>query len=114
MSCQTHAEHEHKHGSNCGHVAIKHDNHVDYVHDGHLHQVHDGHVDECKLAISSNHPANCTPEHKCQGHDASHKHGEDCGHDTVPHGDHLDYLVEGHLHRPCGSHCDDHGALSAA
>jgi hypothetical protein len=32
----------------------------------------------------------------------------------VPHGDHNDYLVGGHLHSPHGEHCDDHGALSLA
>jgi hypothetical protein len=30
----------------------------------------------------------------------------------VPHGDHRDYLVSGHLHSPHGQHCDDHGALT--
>jgi hypothetical protein len=29
----------------------------------------------------------------------------------VPHGDHVDYLVAGHLHHPHGGHCDDHGPL---
>jgi hypothetical protein len=29
----------------------------------------------------------------------------------VPHGDHTDYLVGDHLHRPHGDHCDDHGGL---
>ncbi len=114
MSCETHNNHDHKHGNNCGHVAIKHDDHVDYVHDGHLHQVHSDHVDECKLPVSGSNPVKCTPEHRCEGHDAGHKHGTDCGHDAVPHGDHLDYLVSGHLHSPCGTHCDDHGVLSAA
>jgi hypothetical protein len=32
----------------------------------------------------------------------------------VPHGDHADYLVSGHLHHAHGGHCDDHGAVSAA
>jgi hypothetical protein len=31
----------------------------------------------------------------------------------VPHGDHLDYWVDGHLHHPCSGHCDDHGPLVA-
>jgi hypothetical protein len=26
----------------------------------------------------------------------------------------VDYLVNGHLHSPCGTHCDNHGALAAA
>jgi hypothetical protein len=29
----------------------------------------------------------------------------------VPHGDHVDYLVLGHLHHPCSGHCDDHGPM---
>jgi hypothetical protein len=32
----------------------------------------------------------------------------------VPHGDHTDYLVDGHLHHPHGDHCDDHGPLRPA
>jgi hypothetical protein len=32
----------------------------------------------------------------------------------VPHGDHTDYLVAGHLHHPHGDHCDDHGELRLA
>jgi hypothetical protein len=32
----------------------------------------------------------------------------------VPHGDHVDYLVEGHLHYPHGGHCDDHGPVTKA
>jgi hypothetical protein len=30
----------------------------------------------------------------------------------VPHGDHIDYLVNGRLHHPHGNHCDDHGPLT--
>jgi hypothetical protein len=29
----------------------------------------------------------------------------------VPHGNHVDYLVEGHLHHFHGDHCDDHGRV---
>jgi hypothetical protein len=29
----------------------------------------------------------------------------------VPHGGHVDYLVEGHLHHPHEVHCDDHGSV---
>jgi hypothetical protein len=32
----------------------------------------------------------------------------------VPHGDHVDYLVGGHLHHPHGNHCDDHGPVQTA
>jgi hypothetical protein len=41
-------------------------------------------------------------------------HGPGCGHEAVPHGDHVDYLVSGHLHHPHDGHCDDHGALELA
>lgn len=39
----------------------------------------------------------------------AHEHGPDCGHEAVAHDDHLDYLVDGHLHHPHDGHCDDHG-----
>jgi hypothetical protein len=32
----------------------------------------------------------------------------------VPHGEHIDYLVDGHLHYPHGDHCDDHGPVTLA
>lgn len=48
-------------------------------------------------------------KHECTGHDKSHTHGSACGHETVTHGDHVDYLVEGHLHNMHAGHCDDHG-----
>ncbi|MBO3143298.1 zinc transporter permease [Dermatophilus congolensis] len=37
---------EHKHGEDCGHEAVKHDDHVDYLHDGHKHAEHEDHYDE--------------------------------------------------------------------
>ncbi len=46
--CKPHQGHEHRHGPNCGHKAIEHDDHIDYEHDGHLHRVHEDHVDECE------------------------------------------------------------------
>jgi hypothetical protein len=110
-----HAGHSHQHGPNCGHTAIKHDGHVDYLHDGHLHHpTKSGDVEEHTLAVNASNPAQCTPKHQCGGHDAGHKHGSGCGHDAVPHGDHVDYVVNGHLHHPHGDHCDDHGKLAKA
>jgi len=38
--------HPHEHGSDCGHVAVRHGDHVDYVHDGHRHAAHGEHYDE--------------------------------------------------------------------
>jgi hypothetical protein len=104
---RVHEQHAHTHGPGCGHRAIKHGDHFDYLHDGHIHRVHGDHVDDCLL----NHPAGCTPSHRCGAHSAEHVHGEGCGHEAVPHLDHIDYLVAGHLHHPHGSHCDDHGHL---
>lgn len=39
---------------------------------------------------------------------AEHQHGENCGHETVPHGDHVDYLHDGHKHAAHGDHYDEH------
>ncbi len=47
LAHETHADHPHKHGEKCGHVAEKHGDHTDYLHDGHKHKVHEGHNDEC-------------------------------------------------------------------
>lgn len=105
-----HDDHAHVHGPRCGHVAIAHGDHVDYLHDGHLHAMHGGHVDECAFAVDAANPATCRP-HRCADHAADHRHGAGCGHEAFPHGDHLDYLVGGHLHHPCDGHCDDHGAV---
>jgi hypothetical protein len=111
MSHLTHSSHVHQHGPGCGHTAIRHGDHVDYAHEGHLHHAHDDHVDECALEVGAVNPADCTPSHACGSHDAAHAHGPGCGHEAIPHGDHTDYLVAGHLHHPHGSHCDDHGAV---
>ncbi len=109
-----HDRHEHQHGPECGHKTIEHEGHTDYLHDGHLHHVHDGHVDEHVLGAGKTNPAGCTPTHTCTGHDVRHTHGGTCGHDAVPHGDHVDYVVTGHLHHSHDKHCDDHGAVQLA
>lgn len=107
-----HANHDHVHGPGCGHTPVKHAGHVDFLHDGHLHhQRGDGGVEEHAIEVTKTNPADCTPAHACDGHPASHVHGPGCGHEAVPHGDHVDYLVDGHLHHPHGGHCDDHGPL---
>ena len=109
-----HADHSHQHGADCGHVAVHHEGHVCYLHDGHLHYPHADHVDEHVIAVSGDNPADCTPGHDCGSYAPGHVHGPDCGHEAVPHGDHVCYLVEGHLHYPHGDHCDDHGVLQTA
>lgn len=108
---KTHEGHTHVHGENCGHTALRHEGHTDYLHNGHLHHMHEGYVDEHVLAVNADNPAACTPDHVCGGHERGHQHGPDCGHEVVPHGDHVDYLVEGHLHHFHGDHCDHHGAV---
>lgn len=109
----THEDHDHRHGSGCGHTAIRHGDHLDYLHDGHLHhQNADGTVEEHALAVSERNPDGCTsPGHSCAD---GHRHGPGCGHEAVPHGDHVDYLVNGRLHHPHGDHCDDHGPVELA
>lgn len=107
-----HLHHTHRHGQGCGHTAVVHNGHVDYLHDGHLHHQDGDTVVEHQLEVSSDFPADCTPDHKCGGHDSAHSHGPGCGHAAIPHGDHVDYLVDGHLHHPHGSHCDFHGAIA--
>lgn len=42
--------------------------------------------------------------------DHMHTHGPGCGHETVPHGDHVDYLHDGHLHHMHDGHVDEHCA----
>ena len=37
-----------------------------------------------------------------------HDHGPDCGHVAVKHGDHVDYVHDGHRHASHGEHYDEH------
>jgi len=48
------------------------------------------------------------PGHTTVPEDHTHRHGEGCGHVAVPHGDHVDYVHDGHRHAPHGSHYDEH------
>ncbi len=109
-----HEGHSHQHGPACGHTGIKHQGHVDYLHDGHLHHQDGTALEEHTLEVSATNPAACTPTHDCGGHEKAHKHGANCGHNAIPHGDHTDYVVDGHLHHPHGGHCDDHGKVKLA
>ncbi|WP_036494678.1 hypothetical protein [Neisseria weaveri] len=106
-NCHTHQNHDHVHDADCGHTAIKHGDHIDYIHDGHLHHEHNGHYDEHILEVNETNPDNCNEAHHC----GTHVHGEGCGHEAVPHGDHIDYIVNGRLHHQHGDHCDDHGPV---
>src|ERR1700746_687067 len=113
-SAPTHPDHAHQHGPDCGHPAVHHSGHVDYLHDGQLHHPHEGHVDDHVIAVTGENPEPCPSHHRCGGHDAGHVPGPSCGHEPVPHGNHVDYRVAGHLHHPHGDHCDDHGPLASA
>lgn len=44
----------------------------------------------------------------------NHEHGPGCGHPAVAHGDHVDYLHDGHRHAPHEGHYDDHSAATTA
>ncbi|WP_444922519.1 hypothetical protein [Microbulbifer sp. CnH-101-G] len=79
------------------------------MHNGHLHHPHRGHYDEHVLEVSNKNPDDCNPI-TASTH-ATHVHGEHCGHERIPHGDHFDYLVDGRLHHVHGDHCDDHGPV---
>src|SRR5438105_1547685 len=103
-----HQGHAHSHAAGCGHMAIQHGDHTDYVHEGHLHHPHGDHVDECAIDAAGTNPSACTPSHACSDHEAGHRHGAGCGHETLPHGGHTDYVVGNHLHHAHESHCDDH------
>jgi hypothetical protein len=113
-TCKVHPGHSHTHGSGCGHKTIKHENHVDYLHDDHLHHVHGDHIDCHSLTIGGENAASCNPNQQCTAHDKSHQHGKGCGHDAVPHGDHICYVVSGHLHNPHAGHCDHHGKVHSS
>ncbi|MEO6019543.1 MAG: metal ABC transporter permease [Knoellia sp.] len=39
-----------------------------------------------------------------------HEHGPVCGHESIPHEDHVDYLHDGHRHAPHADHYDEHDA----
>src|ERR1043165_7725275 len=48
----------------------------------------------------------------CKSHEnQAPRHGEQCGHKAIQHGDHTDYLHDGHLHSAHIGHYDEH-ALS--
>ncbi|KZN30021.1 hypothetical protein N480_03495 [Pseudoalteromonas luteoviolacea S2607] len=108
MSCsQSHKHTDHAHGPTCGHTAVRHGDHVDYLVDGKLHHPHGDHCDEHVIEVSSVNPDECNHAHQTNGH----KHGPNCGHEAIQHGDHVDYIVDGRLHHQHGDHCDDHGPV---
>jgi len=110
-NCTPHNEHIHEHGPACGHTAVDHNGHTDYLQHGHLLHPHGDHYDLHVLAVTEQNPDRCTNGHRCECHEPQHVHGPGCGHEPVPHGDHVGYLVDGHLHHPHGDHCDNHGPV---
>jgi hypothetical protein len=48
-------------------------------------------------------------KHHAEGHDSDHEHNVGCGHLSLLHKDHTDYIVNGRLHHPHDGHCDDRG-----
>ena len=48
------------------------------------------------------------PDEHLHSPDHVHVHGEGCGHTAVHHGDHVDYIHDGHRHAPHGEHYDEH------
>ena len=104
----------HQHGPGCGHIAVGHQGHTDYLESGHLEHQEGNRVERHVIEVDAEHPNRCTVSQGTGGHPQDHVHGPNCGHPAVRHGDHTDYLVEGRLHHPHGSHCDDHGELLKA
>lgn len=47
-------------------------------------------------------------DHRHDEEHVDHDHGPDCGHVAVRHGDHVDYVHDGHRHAPHGRHYDEH------
>jgi len=96
--------HNHKHGPGCGHTSILHHGHVDYLHSGHLHHQEGKFLEEHEIEISDENKNECKPV-SCRG-----SHDTD-GSEAIPHGDHVDFIVNGRLHRIHDDHCDDHGPV---
>lgn len=104
-----HSHDSHLHGPGCGHPAIRHGDHLDYLQNGKLVHLDGEQPIEHHIDVSQTNPDDCRP--LPESFTDGHRHGPGCGHPPVPHGDHIDYLVDGRLHHPHGDHCDDHGPL---
>lgn len=53
------------------------------------------------------HPADAPSDHLVTD-EHPHQHGPQCGHVAVEHGDHVDYVHDGHRHAPHEKHYDEH------
>lgn len=106
METHTTGKQPHVHGPGCGHQSVKHGDHVDYIFDGHLHHVQDDGTIDHILDVTVANPDVCRKT-ECR---TPGKHGPEA--ERIPHGDHVDYLVQGRLHHVHGDHCDDHGQVT--
>ncbi len=48
------------------------------------------------------------PREVYESEEGLHQHGDDCGHEAVEHGDHVDYVHEGKHHWWNGHHWSEH------
>lgn len=103
-------DHAHAHADDCGHTKVAHLDHSDFLHDGHMHNVHANHADEHVVAVSAQNPEGEDPI-AAERHDGHMHSMSDEAHAAIPHGDHVDFLHDGHLHHVHGDHMDEHGAL---
>lgn len=49
-----------------------------------------------------------TSEHERHVEEHTHQHGDGCGHESVQHDDHVDYVHDGHRHSAHDDHYDEH------
>eukprot|EP01114_Cavostelium_apophysatum_P015021 TRINITY_DN4013_c0_g1_i1.p1 TRINITY_DN4013_c0_g1~~TRINITY_DN4013_c0_g1_i1.p1 ORF type:complete len:382 (-),score=49.80 TRINITY_DN4013_c0_g1_i1:50-1195(-) len=102
---------DHHHHPSCGHLAIVHNGHIDFLNHSRLQHFHkaSGMLSDHELTGDS-YPSECAPINKPH-HETAHIHGPNCGHQTLQHDGHTDYLVDNVLHHFHNGHCDLHGEL---
>lgn len=62
------------------------------------------------ILVAVRHRATARRSRLTEAHE--HEHGRDCGHPALPHGDHVDYLHDGHRHAAHGGHYHEHGSAT--
>jgi hypothetical protein len=108
-----HTKSEHVHGGpSCKHKKVKHGDHFDYSHDGQFHASHQEHYDNHGLVATADSSRSVATADDLKVTTHEHKHGADCGHKSIKHGDHLDYQHDDHFHATHTDHYDDHGPLA--
>ena len=69
-------------------------------------------IDHCDCIIKEEASMDSPMEtEKCLCSLINHQHSQDCGHPSIVHNDHIDFLVNQSLHYPHGNHCDNHGFM---